>query len=86
MHFYGKTDVGRRREMNQDVFALDVFDQQTGFGLVCDGMGGQSAGNIASDMARKAIVSRIKEAVKQKSHESPRSVLTSAIREANYNV
>lgn len=86
MHFYGKTDVGRRREMNQDVFGLDVFDAQTGYGLVCDGMGGQSAGNIASDMACKAITARIKEAIKQKSHESPRSILASAIREANYSV
>ena len=73
MRFYGLTDIGRRREMNQDTFCVHRFDDKQGFGLVCDGMGGQSAGNVASDMARTII-------------DDPRSLLEAALREANYSV
>lgn len=44
----GKTDVGRERKNNEDVFHVDL-DQ--GLFLVSDGMGGQQAGEIASATA-----------------------------------
>lgn len=86
MRFYGLTDIGRRREMNQDTFCVHRFDDKQGFGLVCDGMGGQSAGNVASDMARTIIADKIRKAVETGVMDDPRRLLEAALREANYSV
>lgn len=49
--FYGKTDVGLKRSNNEDIFIIepDYF-----FGLVADGMGGASAGELASELFGQA--------------------------------
>lgn len=44
----GATDVGRRRKSNQDSL---FYDEAAGFGIVADGIGGRSGGEIASSMA-----------------------------------
>lgn len=53
----GATDVGRRRKTNQDSL---YYDEPAGFGIVADGIGGRSGGEIASSMAvnglRKAFL------------------------------
>ena len=53
----GATDVGRRRKSNQDSL---YYDEPAGFGIVADGIGGRSGGEIASSMAvnglRKAFL------------------------------
>jgi protein phosphatase len=50
---YGKTDVGRKRELNEDSFA--VLDNERVF-VVADGMGGHNAGEVASSIAIETIV------------------------------
>ena len=47
----GITDRGKIREQNQDAFAHQVLPDGRVIALVCDGMGGARAGNIASSMA-----------------------------------
>jgi serine/threonine protein phosphatase PrpC len=45
---FGDTDVGQVRECNEDRF---VVDPQLGLLLVCDGMGGHAAGEVAAEIA-----------------------------------
>ena len=44
----GKTDIGLRRESNQDYF---VIDNERGIFIVCDGIGGHHGGEVASQKA-----------------------------------
>jgi protein phosphatase len=53
---FGKTDVGRRRKLNEDTFLLDP---ETHLYAVCDGMGGHNAGEVASQMAIETLHSFI---------------------------
>jgi len=49
----GLSDVGLRRQSNEDCYALD---RDLGLFLVADGMGGHSAGQVASELAAEAAV------------------------------
>ena len=55
------SDVGRRRERNQDSIAhlvptdTRVLDEKGALFVVCDGMGGHAAGEVASELAVKTI-------------------------------
>ena len=56
-----KSDTGLRRSHNEDRF---VADPLLGLYVVCDGMGGGNAGEIASALAIEAIQTHIAEAAK----------------------
>ncbi len=49
----GKTDVGLVRTNNEDNFGFDV---RHGIFIVCDGMGGQAAGELASKIAVDTVL------------------------------
>ncbi len=55
MKIYSETDVGLMRSSNQDAFFAGELENGALFGIVCDGMGGAKAGNVASETAVKSI-------------------------------
>ena len=56
MQVWGVTDRGAVRQQNQDAYAARVLEDGRAIALVCDGMGGARAGNIASQMAVETFV------------------------------
>ena len=57
-----KTDVGRMREINQDKFEYYLPEDDARLAtrgllfIVCDGMGGHAAGQVASELATKTFI------------------------------
>ena len=51
MQVWGVTHRGAVRQQNQDAYAAKVLEDGRVVALVCDGMGGARAGNVASTMA-----------------------------------
>ena len=87
MRAYGKTDVGRVRENNQDAFICGRLSDDALFVVVCDGMGGANGGNVASAMAVKVISDRITEIYREGlAPGSVRNLLESAIAAANVEI
>ena len=80
MKIWGLTDRGTVREQNQDTFHHWVEDN-TAVLLVCDGMGGAQAGNVASALAVQAFTQAV-----QHSDAQPEARLTAALAQANEQV
>ena len=79
VHVFGRTDVGRTREHNEDAFAVadltrgnatlqpevrtHVVGDRGTLFMVADGMGGAAAGEIASAMAIEVVMREVTEAL-----------------------
>ncbi len=61
MEWFGLTDKGRVRPTNQDIYQIEAREaNQTALLVVCDGMGGANAGNVASRFAAQVFTESIK--------------------------
>jgi PPM family protein phosphatase len=76
----GATDQGRTRRSNEDAYGLNLQNHTSGNFVVCDGMGGAAAGEVASRMAVDAMLEAMSQAPL-----SPDS-LQQAVDQANHSV
>lgn len=86
MNIWGITDVGAVRQQNQDSYYIEQVEPDMGLGLVCDGMGGARAGNVASRLA----VETFRDTAHGQSHDQwrgePEALLHFAAEQANQAV
>lgn len=82
IHAWGVTDKGAIRTQNQDGYYLDIPSEHLAVGVVCDGMGGAKAGNIASLIAVETFVETL-QGMQGGEEAGPPAVLRQAAEAAN---
>ena len=81
------TDKGMVRDMNQDAYKTGLFREGGAWAVVCDGMGGVSGGQVASEICVNEVSARIEKGYHQgMSMKSVKNLLVSAITSANIKV
>ena len=87
MEAWGLTDVGNVREQNQDAYRIVPLPGGALAALVCDGMGGAKAGNVASRLACEVFSGEIERSFTQElTLEEAERLLHSAATLANIAV
>ena len=87
MQTFSASDIGTRRQFNQDFFVNTSLRPDTVLSVVCDGMGGANAGHIASNMAANLITEYVKRSfVPDMNESSIKNLLSSAIKTANSEI
>ena len=81
---YGETDTGLVRKSNQDRFDFKILSGLLAYAVLCDGMGGQSGGHIASETATSFVAEALARDLKPGMGESSlRHLMLSAAAGAN---
>lgn len=87
MKIVAKTDIGKVRSSNQDSYAAGELPNGVAWAVVCDGMGGNAGGNIASSTAVKMISEQITSCYRDgMSTSSIKNILVTAITNANISI
>ena len=88
MNFFGITDKGKVRRQNQDVYRTEYSElYNTAVLVVCDGMGGARAGNIASSMAADIFANEVRSRMDEfNSADDIQNIAKHAVEKANYEV
>lgn len=87
MRFYSKIDIGKLRASNQDDYRVSVLPGGAVLAVVCDGMGGANAGNVASNKAVNVITDYALSSFRSDMDTVAISrMLVSAIRSANIEI
>lgn len=84
MQIFSKTDTGLKRASNQDCVYTGFLPDNSAFVIVCDGMGGANAGNIASQTAVQVISEYVYKSYQSKmNRQSLQNLIKNAIVDAN---
>ena len=84
MKLWGITHRGAVRQQNQDAYAVRELEDGRGLAVVCDGMGGARAGNVASSMAVELFMRKLEE--QGQPGDNPQKWLKTAAAHANDGV
>lgn len=79
IRIWGATDPGRQRERNEDAVA---WDEDHGFAILADGVGGQNAGDVAS----RIVVAVLEHQLREATDGDAERTLAFAVEEANRRV
>ncbi len=84
MYLSYNSDMGRVRNENQDKICAGFLSENAALAVVCDGMGGEASGSVASDLAANQIYRRISEGYQQgMKPNSIRNLMITAVQAAN---
>lgn len=84
MKISAKTDIGNFRDSNQDAYDFGTFPSGDSWAVVCDGMGGVSGGQVASELCVKKVSEAIKNGYRESiSLKGAQNLLQSAVIAAN---
>ena len=83
MNIWGITDVGAVRNQNQDSYHIELLAEDMALGIVCDGMGGAKAGNVASQLAVETFLQTAKAQPPEQWRNEPEALLHFAAEQAN---
>lgn len=84
IRIYGGTDKGCVRATNQDAYVYEVINEHMAYAILCDGMGGEECGHIASSRAVEIIGKAISRGLTpQLPAASIKPVMISAVTAAN---
>ncbi len=87
MRIFAKTDVGKVRNLNEDSYDATVLSDGAALAVVCDGMGGSNAGDVASKTAVDVILRYVVNAYDPSmTSDDITSLLRNAIMSANLDV
>lgn len=87
MQIFGQTDIGKVRHTNQDAYCALKLTDDSVLALVCDGMGGANAGNVASETAVNLISEYFINSYRSiMNSETVFKLLNTAITSANINI
>ena len=87
MKYFGLTDKGMVRRNNQDCFlTAEVRDRLVA--VLCDGMGGHAAGELASKVASETFLAEVTAGLSSRTNRKPNipALLKNACRSANHEV
>ena len=87
MQVFGISDIGLKRKSNQDVFYYVVNKFNECFAFVCDGMGGQNGGDIASRIVFDIFSKNISKILDgEKKEEEIKSLILNFYEKANREI